>query len=259
MAATLLLSLGGCASVRQTLGKSLISDQAEIDLGRQVADQVLSQYRVHPDPILQSYVSDIAEPLVQASLVDRQGVTYSITLLDEPEQVNAFALPGGPIFVFSGLLLLADDEAEVAGVLAHEIGHIVGRHSANQMATKVGVDALLGMALGEQPGEVARLAAELGAGGTFAQFSRDDERESDEFGVAYTIAAGYDPIGLLSFFEKLRQLESGGGNDALGRFFASHPATDERIRRLQKRIERAGSPGGERGEARHKLMVRRLR
>ena len=113
MAATLLLSLGGCASVRQTLGKSLISDQAEIDLGRQVADQVLSQYRVHPDPILQSYVSDIAEPLVQASLVDRQGVTYSITLLDEPEQVNAFALPGGPIFVFSGLLLLAAYSGDV--------------------------------------------------------------------------------------------------------------------------------------------------
>ncbi len=149
-------------------------------------------YRVHPDPILQSYVGDIAAPLVQASHADRQGIDYSITLLDEPKQVNAFALPGGPIFVFSGLLLLADNEAEVAGVLAHEIGHIVGRHSANQMATKLGMDMLLGMALGEQPGEVARLAAELGAGGTFAQFSRDDERESDEFGVAYTIVAGYD-------------------------------------------------------------------
>ncbi len=255
----MLLSLGGCASVRQTLGRGLISDQAEIDLGRQVADQIVAQYRIHPDSILQSYVSDLAAPLVQASLADRQGVPYSITLLDEPEQVNAFALPGGPIFVFSGLLLMAEDGAEVAGVLAHEIGHIVGRHSANQMATKMGIDLLLGMALGEQPGEVARLAAELGAGGSLAQFSRDDERESDEFGVAYTIAAGYDPRGLLTFFEKLRRLEAGGESDVLARFFASHPATDERIRRLEKRIERADSPTGDRAQARHQQMLTRLR
>ena len=125
-------------------------------------------------------------------------------MLDDPKEINAFAVLGGYLYVYSGLLLIAEDEAEIAGVLAHEIGHIVGRHSANQLAARFGMELLAALALGEDLQLLGQIASQLGS----ARFSRDDEREADTFGVRYAIAAGYDPRGLLRFFEKLKKLEA---------------------------------------------------
>ena len=131
-----------------------------------------------------------------------------------------------------------------ARILAHEIGHVVGRHSANQLATQLGLNILASLALGENPEDLSELAAELGTAGALAHFSRDDEREADAFGVKYTMAAGYDPRGLLTFFEKLKKLEGGRRQDGLESMFSSHPATQERIDRIDRMIQKAGSPRG---------------
>lgn len=239
-------ALDGCTVVRQRLGTQLVPLETELKLGEQVAAQIESQEKVLGDHRVQAYVRSIVERLVVHAQADRPEITYQVKVLDNHGQVNAFALPGGYIYVYSGLLLAADDEAEVAGVLGHEIGHVVGRHSANQMASQMGLGLLAAIALGEEPQQLAQLVAQLSSAGALASFSRDDERESDEYGVEYTVAAGYDPQGLKSFFAKLKALEEGHSRSDLEKFLSTHPATSERIRRIDKLIAKAGSPPGER-------------
>lgn len=251
-------ALSGCAAVQQGLGLALLPEETEIELGQQLAAEVEQQQALLDDEEVQAYVASIAAPLVAASQRDRGGIEYRVRVLDDAKQVNAFALPGGPIFVYSGLLLLAENEAEVAGVLAHEIGHVVARHSANRLATQMGISLLASIALGEEPGELARLAADLAGAGAMAAFSREDERESDKYGVAYTMAAGYDPRGLVTFFGKLLKLEGGAHRSTFEGLLASHPATQERIADLEKRIARAGDPGGRLEEDRYQQMRSRV-
>ena len=255
----LLCSLSGCAAVRQQLGMTLITPATEIDLGRRLAQQIEAEHRVLPDHEVQKYVLEISRPLVEASYGDRPEIRYRIRVLDDPRQVNAFALPGGFLYVYSGLLLFAENEAEVAGVLAHEIGHVVGRHSANQMASRLGMQVVLAIALGEQPDALAEAAADLAGSGTMAAFSRGDERDADRYGVAYTIAAGYDPRGLVTFFSKLLAMEGGGSRSSFDTLMSTHPATTERIRDIEKRITRAGDPGGRTEVERFAQMRERLK
>ena len=274
----------GCATVRRDLGRTLVPDQIEFLLGAQISAQIEQNERIHPSAPLQAYVQRITEGLLKAPrtdgpegseyarrgttrgrtdgpegseyaqrdayptqhvLRDRPGVRYRVKVLDDPKQVNAFALPGGYIYVYSGLLLITEDEAELAGVLAHEIGHIVGRHGANRLVTQLGMNALKAMAFGEDPHRIGQIASQLGS----ARFSRDDEREADTFGVRYAIEAGYDPRGLLRFFEKLKKLEARRRSD-LENLFASHPPTGERIRRIERLIDQYGASGGQRYQAR---------
>jgi len=235
--------IAGCVSVRQRLGHALISTETEVKLGEQIADQVEAQEKILADPRVQAYVRQVAAPLVRRSLQDRPGITYRITVLDQPDQVNAFAVPGGPLYVYSGLLLAADNEAELAGVLAHEIGHVVARHSANQLASQYGLEILARLALGEDPARIAEIATQLGQAGVMARFSRDDEREADQHGVKYLVAAGYDPRGLSTFFQKLQRME-GGKRSEVEKLLATHPATTERIRRIEKMIASVGQPEG---------------
>ena len=240
----LLCSLAaGCAATRQFLGSALVPVETEITLGAKMAADIEARERVLRRPRVQAYVREIGGRLVQPSLKDRSDIGYKFTVLDDAEQVNAFALPGGHIYVYSGLILAAGDEAEVAGVLAHEIGHVVGRHGANQLAAQLGIAYLTSLALGEDPAQLARIALDWGGAGALSRFSRDDEHEADRFGLAYAIAAGYDPRGLLAFFERLRKLER-GKRSPWENFLATHPPTAERIRRIEKMIVRAGNPEG---------------
>ena len=235
--------LAGCATVRQQLGAALVPPRTEMQLGAQMAAQIGQMEKLHPDEGLQRYILEVAEPLARLSLKDRPGITYVLAVLDDDEQVNAFAAPGGYLFVYSGLLLMAENEAELAGVLAHEIGHVVGRHSANQLATRYGMEFLFRLALGTEPDEMAAMTSDWLGTGAAARFSRDDEREADDYGFRYLLSAGYDPEGLLTFFEKIGEFEARPGSD-LDALMASHPATDERIERLRQKIAQAGDPGG---------------
>lgn len=253
-----LVALSGCAGVRQQLGRSLVPPETEIELGRRLSREIEAEQPVLRDSEIQRYAAEIGRPLVLASHRDRPGIRYRIRVLDDPRQVNAFAVPGGFIYLYSGLLLFAENEAEIAGVLAHEIGHVVGRHSANQLATRFGLELLAAIALGEEPAHLAEAAADLAGAGGMAAFSRDDEREADRYGVAYTIAAGYDPRGLVTFFTKLIEAESGRRPGGFEKLMSTHPATAERIRDIEKRITRAGDPGGRLEAERFQRMRARL-
>ena len=239
----LLVALNGCAAILHHVGMTLVPPETEIELGRKLSRQIEAEQPVLRDSKIQRWVEEVARPLVLASHRDRPGIRYRFRVLDDPLQVNAFALPGGFIYLYSGLLLFMENEAEVAGVLAHEIGHVVGRHSANQLAARFGVKVISEAVLGEDPKLLAELLANLFEAGGMAAFSRDDEREADRYGVSYAIAAGYDPRGLATFFTKLLEAESGRRRGGFQKLMSTHPATAERIRYVEKRIARAGDPG----------------
>lgn len=243
-----------CTTVRRQLGHALITDETEINLGTKLAAQIEAKEKIHPDRQLQAYIQRTATPLINNALQDRANIQYQIKVLDDPAQINAFAVPGGYLYVYSGLLLIADDEAELAGVLAHELGHIVGRHSANQLAAQFGIDLLVDLTLGEDPLQLGEIAGQLSG----ARFSRDDENEADKFGVKYTIAADYDPRGLIDFFAKLKKMEKSRSSD-LAKLFASHPPTGERIKHIKKLIAKHGATEGQRHTERFLKATANLR
>ncbi len=217
--------LAGCAA-RQPgepirPGFNMYSPQDDIELGRQAADAVRKQVDVVDNPALQSYVTEVGKRLAgQPSAGD---YPYSFTLIND-DSINAFALPGGPIFIHSALLEAADNEPELAGVLAHEISHVVLRHGTSQ-ASKANLVQLPAVLAGTVIGDGGALAqlGQLGVGfglnALIMKYSRDAERQADANGVRILIEAGYDPLAMASFFEKL-EAEGGPRQPA---FLSSHP------------------------------------
>ncbi len=180
-------------------------------------------------------------------------------VVDERE-INAFALPGGPIWVHRGLLQAASNESQVAGVLAHEVAHIAERHPASQM-TKATVAnlglGLLGAMLGNSTGAgAAQMAAGFLTNGVFLKFSRDDEREADQVGLEIMKRAGWNPRGMVELFEVLRR-EATRDPGSVEQFLSSHPSPQDRIKRLQTAIGR--DPTGRRDTAQFQTMKARLR
>ena len=261
LAALILASTGltGCASVRHLLGLGLVPLETEVELGDKLAAQIESEHRVLRNRLVQRYVRSLAQPLIAEAVRERSGIDYRVTVLDDPDQVNAFALPGGRTYVFTGLMILAEDESELASVLAHELAHVVARHSAEQLATSLGVQTLAEIVLGENPAALLGAAQSVLSGGVMLRFSRDDEREADDLGLRYAAAAGYDPHGMVRMFERLKSA-GGGGGGPLGGLLSTHPGTDERIARLQKMIDKMeGELPDRRKKAHYWLMTAPLR
>ena len=221
---------------RNVSGKvNFYSVEKEIALGKGLAQQVERQAKIINDPMIAEYVNRVGQNLVRNS--DAK-VPFTIKVIDS-EEVNAFALPGGFFFVNSGLILKADNEAELAGVMAHEIAHVAARHGTRQ-ATR---------------GEIAQLATIplifMGGGWTtygiyqaasvlvpigFLKFSRGFESEADMLGLEYMYKAGYDPTSFVDFFEKIETLEKRKPG-TMAKVFSTHPMTDDRIQAAQKNIQ----------------------
>ncbi len=244
----------GCAkqrvSAEKAIARTLISDEQEEELGKQVKQELETKEKVKyvQDAAVVDYVKSISAPVLRQASKDRPGVKWKINVIDDPKMVNAFATPGGYLYVYTGLLLAADTEAEVVGVMAHEAGHVVGRHSARAMVNQLGLQAITSAALGQNPGAVAQIAAQLVGGGAMLAHGRSEETEADEYGVRYSSGAGYDPRGLVTFFQKL-QKES-GDTPALMKWLSTHPPHRERISHIQQIINQKGlrgsnnAPGG---------------
>ena len=196
--------LSGCESggLRRLAGDVFVPTDTERQLGLQFNQEMQKQNKLLNHPPTQQYIAEIGARVAQFAKQDRSEVDYHFAVVDAPNQVNAFAVPGGYIYVYSGLLLLASDEAEVAGVLGHECGHIVERHSANQMGTQMGLGLLTSIALGENPGYLSQMVAGMGTGAVMLSYSRDDEYEADTYAVRYTVKANYDPGGIMRFLDR---------------------------------------------------------
>jgi predicted Zn-dependent protease len=215
-------------------GLNFYSIEKEIALGKSMAQQVERNARIIDDPIISEYINRVGQNLVRNS--DAK-VPFTIKLVDD-ESVNAFALPGGFFFVNTGLFLRADNEAELAGVMAHEIAHVAARHGTKQ-ATRgqlINYASIPLIFMGGWTGYGIRQAASFAVPMGFLQFSRGAESEADLLGLQYMYKTGYDPTSFVDFFEKLLadQKRKPG---TLSKLFASHPPTGDRITQTQNRIE----------------------
>jgi beta-barrel assembly-enhancing protease len=211
-----------------------MSLQKEIALGRQLAAQVERQSKLLNDPVVNEYVNRVEQNIVRNS--DAK-VPFTIKVI-ESKEVNAFALPGGFLFVYTGLLLAADQEAELAGVLAHETAHVAARHAAETAAKEnaVNLASVPLIFLGGAAGVGARQAAGIGIPVTFLKFTRSQEAEADYLGAQYMYKAGYDPSAMLNFFEKLQAKEKAKPG-TMSTLFTDHPPTAARIAAIKKEIE----------------------
>jgi beta-barrel assembly-enhancing protease len=222
-------------------GVNFYSLDKEIGLGKQLAQEVERQAKVIDDPIIAEYVNRVGQNLVRNS--DAK-VPFTIKVLDT-EEVNAFALPGGFFFVNSGLILKADSEAELAGVMAHEIAHVAARHGTRN-ATR-GEIAQIGMIAASialpygWTGYAIRQGMGLAIPIGFLTFSRSMESEADYLGLQYMYKAGYDPTAFVDFFEKIQTLEKKKPG-SVAKVFSTHPMTDDRIKKSQDEIQTILSP-----------------
>jgi predicted Zn-dependent protease len=204
-------------------------------MGKQLAQEVERQAKLVDDPIVAEYVNRIGQNLVRNS--DAK-VPFTIKVIDS-EDINAFALPGGFFFVNTGVILNADNEAEMAGVMAHEIAHVAARHGTRQ-ASKGTLAQLATIPLifvGGWGGYIARQASGVLIPIGFVQFTKSMEKEADYLGLQYLYKAGYDPTAFVDFFEKIQTLDKKKPG-AMNKLFASHPMTDDRIKIAQTEIEK---------------------
>jgi predicted Zn-dependent protease len=206
----------------------------EIALGHQLAAQVERQAKLFNDPVVNEYVNRVEQNIVRNS--DAK-VPFTIRIIDSDE-VNAFALPGGFLFVNTGLILAADQEAELAGVLAHETAHVAARHGAETASKEqaLNVASIPLIFVGGVAGVGARQAAGIAIPVTFLKFTRNQEAEADYLGAQYMYKAGYDPSAMLSFFEKLQAKEKAKPG-TMSSLFTDHPPTAARIAAIKQEIE----------------------
>lgn len=232
----------------------LISEAQEIELGRQTAQQVEASIGLYDDPDLQEYVSQIGLDLAANS--EKPNLPWSFKVVDDVV-VNAFALPGGPIYVTRGILAHFNSEAELAGVLGHEIGHVTARHSAEQLSRAQAAQLGIGVGYIFLP-EIAAYGDVIGAslGLLFLKFGRDDERQSDDLGFRYMLRSGYDATEMVDVFEMLGRVSAASGGGGLPAWLSTHPDPGERRQRMEMRLaEAGGETGGEIGRSRYLQMI----
>ena len=232
--------LQGCATNPVT-GKQdfvMMTEQQEIALGRQYHAEIMKQYVAYDDPALQAYVNRIGQELAANS--HRSNLDFRFTVLDSP-QVNAFALPGGYVYVTRGIMAYMQDEADLAGVVGHEIGHVTARHSVRQQAQQtiagLGVAAV---AIGTGSAELANLSSSLG-GALVAGYGRGMELQSDGLGAEYLARSGYDPQNMIDvvtllkhqeLYERERAEQEGRPPSVYHGLYSTHPTNDRRLQEV---------------------------
>lgn len=233
IAGLLICTLAGCVTTGPKGQKSLIliSTSQEVEIGKQVAADVESKEKVLADPTVQSYVDALGQKIV--SVCDRKNLKYSFKVLDSDE-INAFACPGGFVYVYKGLLKTIDNEAQLAGVLSHEVSHVVARHSVKRLQQIYGLNLLVQVALGNKS-ETVQGVVGAAAGIVLLGYGRDNEFEADRYGVLYEGKAGHNPDGMVQLLGKFKAMETKPPG-TIEKLLSTHPPTSERIAKVQKVI-----------------------
>jgi predicted Zn-dependent protease len=235
-----LFTLVGC-STNPATGKrqlALISEGQEVAMGREADQQIQQQLGLYPDPELQAYVSRIGRKLAADS--ERPDLPWTFRVVDDPV-VNAFALPGGFIYVTRGLMTHLNSEAELVSVLGHEIGHVTGRHSVEQMskAQLAQIGLIAGAIVKPELANYGDLAS-TGLQLLFLKYGRDDEREADDLGLRYLDREGYDPRQMAEVFETLGRVGSQQKQGRIPNWLSTHPAPENRIARINEHVAKSG-------------------
>lgn len=237
--------LAGCSANPVTGEKqlALMSESEEIQAGQQAHREILAQNPPYRDAAVQAYVSRIGQMV--AAQNHRQNIRYTFTVLDDPG-VNAFALPGGYIYITTGLMAYLNSEAELAGVLGHEIGHVASRHNVSQ-ASWTAVGGILASVAGEKLGnkDLFNTIGELG----LTSYSRNQELEADGLGAEYLARAGYDPVYMANVIATLQAYDqfTGGSSDPYRDLFSTHPNNDVRLQQVINQARQYGRGGRDPG------------
>ena len=243
MAAFALISYFGSSAYNPVTDEEqrvAITQEQEIALGLQSAPQLVQQYGgLHPDREAQAFLDEVCERIISRSQASETEYPFECHLLDDPQTINAFALPGGPVFITSALFSELETEGQLAGVMAHEIGHVVARHSAQQIARMQLAQGLSGAAViatydpndprTQQTAQVAAMISQV----VNRSYGRDDELQSDRLGVRFMADAGYDPRAMVRVMEILGAASEG---QRPPEFFSTHPNPENRIARIQEAI-----------------------
>jgi len=236
-----MLLSAGCGSSGGAGNFNLISIDEEWQLGQQLAQEVAGQVKFNTDPTLNAYIRNVGQKLVAATPAPFNSLPWDFHVVQDPS-LNAFAIPGGHVYVNTGLIAAAENASELAGVMAHEINHVVARHSTEQISRQYGISILAGLVLGQNAGQLQQIAAQLIAGGAMARFSREAEQEADELGIKTMAAAGYNPAGMAAMFRLLLAQEKSHPGK-VEQFFATHPTTESRVQDAEKRAAQIGNRG----------------
>ncbi len=236
-ALSLAVALNGCAYVNPFIRDfNIISVPEEAQLGKQLSTSIAQEMPLAPSSETSRMVETLGQELVKA-LPDKS-FDYHFYVVED-KTPNAFAIPGGHIYVHTGLIQMSTRN-ELAGVIAHEIGHVYERHPAKSISRAYGLSYLAELILKKgQESKIRQMALQLAGGSLLTKYGRDDEREADEIAYYLMQRAGKDPAGLVSFLKKIRQLEGGGQAPS---FLSTHPPTAERIERLEALIARGDAP-----------------
>lgn len=230
--------LSGCATIYNPATERqefiLIDTAAEVALGQNVASSVIRQYRLVKEPQLNEHLKSVGDKIAKVS--DRQDLPYHFFIVDQKD-VNAFAAPGGYIFVHKGLLDKIDSDDELAGVLAHEIGHIAARHSVKQLQAALGYDILMSLAFRGGSAKDVERAVNITFGLIQRGYSRKDELEADRLAVRYSHKAGFDPKAMIGFLKKLQELEKHQPLQ-IEIFLRTHPFLPQRIEVVEEEIKK---------------------
>ena len=232
-------------------GVNLYSKSQDVQLGQQIQAQIAkdpAHYPVLNNPTLRNYVQGLVNKIITSPNVTNKDFNYTVTLIHDDNTVNAFTLPGGPIYVYSGLMKYVDNEATLAGILAHEITHADHRHSTQQMTKQYGLDAVTQLALGNNPSLAGQILAGLASGAenlTMLQFSRTDETEADanSFTDLMTLSGRPWYPAAIKFF-MIKTLATGGSQppSQLSKLFMTHPPSQERLNATNAQAQNAHLP-----------------
>jgi predicted Zn-dependent protease len=225
--------LGGCATLGGIMGQMyLMSSDEEVAAGLQMSKEVPNQFKIYNNSTVTSYVQTVGARIV--NVCGRKDITYHFAVITS-EEINAFSLPGGYVYVYTGLMKSVNDESALASVLAHEIAHVVARHAAQRLSSMYAADAIQRAVLGDNPGLFGQIVGGLMTEGGLLAYGRENEYEADDLGQKYVYAARYDPNGMADVMRKLISLESGEPSK-LGAMLATHPPTTERLKRIEAAI-----------------------
>ena len=228
----LLGSAVGCATLGLG-GVNLISIEEEWEMGRELEAELAEELTLSDDRVVTEYVNRIGELLVSHS--DLADLDWRFHVVEDPA-INAFNVPGGLVYVNTGLIAEVDHAAELVGVIGHELGHGVARHGTERLTQQYGLAILAGIVLGEEPGTLQQIVAQVVAAGAIAQFSQEQEHEADELGVQFMALEGYHPEGMIILLERLMELQEREPG-SVEQFFGTHPGLPDRIAHIEDEME----------------------